>query len=173
MEGADMKNTKSYLVMIGKVMVAAFFLIAVMGIFSNSYAKGKHGSMKYNASIVPQFGTSVKIPENLDVYFYGPADRPYAVIGIIKGTPFDPVMWEPISSDAENIGKWRYLVESYNDMLRNPYWGYDLYGPDGKLFGHWLSYERRTVIKMSKDNKLQVYTPDERSRASEFDRGTN
>ena len=168
-----MKNTKSYLVMIGKVMVAAFFLIAVMGIFLNSYAKGKHGSMKYNASIVPQFGTSVKIPENLDVYFYGPADRPYAVIGIIKGTPFDPVMWEPISSDAENIGKWRYLVQHYNDMLRNPYWGYDLLDPNGKLFGYWLSYERRTVIKMSKDNKLQVYTPDERSRASEYSGGTN
>jgi hypothetical protein len=121
----------------------------------------------------PKFGKSVKIPENLDVYFYGPADRPYAVIGIIKGTPFDPVMWEPISSDAENILKWRYLVESYNDMLRNPYWGYDLFDPNGKLFGHWLSYERRTVIKMSKDNKLQVYTPDERSRASEFGGGTN
>jgi hypothetical protein len=173
MEGADMKNTKSYLVMIGKVMTAVFFLVAVMGVFSDSYAKGKHGSMKYNASIVPKFGTSVKIPENLDVYFYGPADRPYAVIGIIKGTPFDPVMWEPISSDAENIGKWRYLVESYNDMLRNPYWGYDMLDPDGKLFGHWLSYERRTVIKMSKDNKLQVYTPDERSRASEYSGGTN
>jgi hypothetical protein len=88
MEGADMKNTKSYLVMIGKVMTAVFFLVAVMGVFSDSYAKGKHGSMKYNASIVPKFGTSVKIPENLDVYFYGPADRPYAVIGIIKGTPY-------------------------------------------------------------------------------------
>jgi hypothetical protein len=82
-------------------------------------------------------------------------------------------MWEPISSDAENIGKWRYLVESYNDMLRNPYWGYDMLDPNGKLFGYWLSYERRTVIKMSKDNKLQVYTPDERSRASEESGGTN
>ena len=168
-----MKNTKNYLAAIGKVMIAAFFLVAVMGVFSESYAKGKHGSMKYNAAIVPKFGTSVKIPDNLDVYFYGPADRPYAVIGIIKGTPFDPVMWEPISSEAENIGKWRYLVESYNDMLRNPYWGYDLLDPDGKLFGHWLSYERRTVIKVSKDNKLQVYTPDERSRANEYSGGTN
>ena len=168
-----MKNLKTYLTMIGKVMIAAFFLVAVMGIFSNSYAKGKHGSMKYNAAIIPKFATSVNVQENLDVYFYGPADRPYAVIGIIKGAPFDPVMWEPISSDAENIGKWRYLVENYNDMLRNSYWGYDLLDPNGKLFGYWLSYERRTVIKMSKDNKLQVYTPDERSRASEHSGGTN
>jgi hypothetical protein len=168
-----MKNLKNYFVLIGKVMTAVFFLVAVMGIFSNSYAKGKHGSMKYNAAIVPKFAASVTVQENLDIYFYGPADRPYAVIGIIKGTPFDSIMWEPISSDAENIGKWRYLVENYNDMLRNPYWGYDMLDPDGKVFGHWLSYERRTVIKMSKDNKLQVYTPDERSRASEYSGGTN
>ena len=167
-----MKNLKNYFVMLGKVLTAVFFLVAVMGIFSNSYAKGKHGSMKYNAAIVPKFAASVKVQENLDVYFYGPADRPYAVIGIIKGTPFDPIMWEPISSDAENVGKWRYLVENYNDMLRNPYWGYDMLDPNGKLFGYWLSYERRTVIKMSKDNKLQVYTPDETSRASEQSGGT-
>ncbi len=173
MEGTNMKSVKSCLAITGKVMVAAFFLLAIMGIFSNSYAKGKHGSMKYNQAVIPKFATSVNVQENLDVYFYGPADRPYAVIGIIKGTPFDPVMWEPISSDAENIGKWRYLVQNYNDMLRNPYWGYDLLDPNGKLFGYWLSYERRTVIKMSKDNKLQVYTPDERSRASEYSGGTN
>ncbi len=49
----EMKNAKSCLEITGKVMVAAFFLVAVMGIFSNSYAKGKHGSMKYNAAIVP------------------------------------------------------------------------------------------------------------------------
>jgi len=154
-----MKNVKIYLAMISRVMIAAFFLVAVTGVFSDSYAKGKHGSLKYNASIIPKFGSSVPLPTNMDIYFYGPADRPYAVIGIIKGTPFDPIMWEPIATEAENISKWRYLVESYNDMLANPYWGYDMLDPDGKVFGKWLSFERRTVIKMSKENKLQVYTP--------------
>jgi len=160
MEGVSMKNRKSYFVMACSVILMSLFLLAIMGTFSDIYAKGKHGSMKYNAAIIPKFATSVNVQENLDVYFYGWADRPYAVIGIIKGAPFDSVMWEPISSDAENIGKWRYLIENYNDLLANPYWGYDLLDPDGKVFGHWLSFERRTVIKMSKDNKLQVYTPD-------------
>ena len=78
-----------------------------------------------------------------------------------------------IEVDAENILKWRHLIENNNDLLRNPYWGYEMLDPDGKLFGYWLSYERRTVIKMSKDNKLQVYTPDVRTRAREFEGGTN
>ena len=163
-----MKNTNSYLAKVSAVILTSLFFLAVMGAFSDTYAKRKNrGSLKYNAAIAPKFAASVTVQENLDVYFYGPADRPYAVIGIIKGTPFDPVMWEPISSDAENIGKWRYLVENYNDLLENPYWGYDLLDPNGNLFGHWLSFERRTVIRMSKDNKLQVYTPDVRIRAGE------
>ena len=173
MEGVSMKNRKSYFVMASSVILTSLFLLTIIGTFSDIYAKGKHGSMKYNAAIIPKFATSVNVQENLDVYFYGWADRPYAVIGIIKGTPFDSVMWESISSDAENIGKWRDLIENYNDLLRNPYWGYDMLDPDGKLFGYWLSYERRTVIKMSKDNKLQVYTPDVRTRAREFEGGTN
>ena len=159
-----MKNLKCFLAIIGKVMIAAFFLVAVMGVFSDSYAKAKRGSMKYNSAIITRFGSSVPLPTDMDVYFSGPADRPDAVIGIIKGTSFDPNIWRPISHEAENIGKWRYLIENYNDMLHSPYWGYDMLDPDGKVFGKWISTQRRAIIKMTKDNKITVYTPDVGSR---------
>ena len=156
-----MKNCKDYLKSVGVVMMAAFFLFAVLGLFANAFAKGKkYGSLKYNAGIVVKFGSSLPLPDNLDIYFSGPADRPFAVIGIIKGTPFDPNIWRHISMDAENIDKWRYMIENYNDMLDNPYFGYDILDPAGKVVGKWLSYQRSTVIKMTKDNKLTVYTPD-------------
>ena len=155
-----MKNEKSFFTVVGAVILTSLFILVIMGTFSNSYAKGKHGSMKFNSTIITKFESSAKIPENLDVYFYGPADRPDAVIGIIKGTPFDSEGWRPIAHEAEQIGKWRYLIETYNDMLTDPYWSYDLYGPDGKLFGKWISYVRRTVIKTTKDNKISVYPPD-------------
>jgi len=152
---------KSRLVLVGKVVTAIFIIVAVMGLFSNSYAKSKkYGNLKFNSSVVSKFGSSVELPTNMDIYFSGPADRPFAVIAIIKGTPFDPNIWQPISIDAENIGKWRYMIENYNDMLANPYFGYDMLDPDGKVFGKWLSFERRTTIKMTKDNKITVYTPD-------------
>ena len=156
-----MKNCKGYLKSVGVVMMAALFMVAVMGELSSSYARSKKfGSLKFNAAIIAKFGSSVPLPTNLDVYFSGPADRPFAVIGIIKGTPFDPNIWQPISVDAENIGKWRQMIERYNDMLANPYFGYDILDPSGKVVGKWLSYQRDTVIKMTKDNKLTVYTPE-------------
>jgi hypothetical protein len=160
MEVLDMKNEKSLFTVVGAVILTSLFILAVIGTFSNSYAKGKHGSMKFNSAIITKFGSSATLPENLDVYFYGPADRPDAVIGIIKGTPFDSEGWRPIALEAEQIGKWRYLIETNNDLLTDPYWSYDLYGPDGKLFGKWISYVRRTVIKTTKDNKISVYPPD-------------
>jgi hypothetical protein len=160
-EEASMKNCKGYLKSVGVVMMAALFMVAAMGELSNSYAKGKkRGSLKYNPAIIAKFGSSAKLPDNMDIYFSGPADRPFAVIGIIKGTPFDPNIWRPISIEAENIGKWRHMIENYNDMLANPYFGYDILDPNGKVVGRWLSYQRNTVIKMTKDNKLTVYTPD-------------
>ena len=156
-----MKKCKGYLKSFGVVMLAALYLVAFMGLFGNAFAKGKkYGKLKYNPSIVAKFGSSVELPTNMDVYFSGPADRPFAVIGIIKGTPFDPNIWQHISMDAENIGKWRHMIENYNDMLANPYFGYDILDPSGKVVGKWLSYQRNTVIKMTKDNKLTVYTPD-------------
>ena len=155
-----MKNSKEYLKSVSMVMMAALFMVAVMGVFSDLYAKGKRGKLKFNSSIISKFGSSVPLPTNMDVYFSGPADRPFAVIGIIKGTPFDPNIWRPIAMDAENIGKWRYMIENYNDMLDNPYFGYDILDPSGKVVGKWISYQRSTVVKMTKDNKITVYTPD-------------
>jgi hypothetical protein len=158
---ASMKNCTGYLKSVSMVLMAALFMVAAMGELSSSYARSKKfGSLKFNSSIISKFGSSVPLPTNMDVYFSGPADRPFAVIGIIKGTPFDPNIWQPISMDAENIGKWRQMIERYNDMLANPYFGYDILDPSGKVVGKWLSYQRDTVIKMTKDNKLTVYTPD-------------
>jgi hypothetical protein len=160
--GENMKTSINYFKRPVIIIVIAFFVLAVMGVFSDSYAKRskKFGSLKFNSAVISKFGSSVPLPTNLDVYFSGPADRPYAVIGIIKGTPFDPNIWQSISMDAENIGKWRYMIENFNDLLANPYFGYDMLDPDGKVFGKWLSFERRTTIKMTKDNKITVYTPD-------------
>jgi hypothetical protein len=160
--GENMKTSINYFKRPVIIIVIAFLVLAVMGVFSDSYAKRskKFGSLKFNSAVISKFGSSVPLPTNLDVYFSGPADRPYAVIGIIKGTPFDPNIWQSISMDAENIGKWRYMIENFNDLLANPYFGYDMLDPDGKVFGKWLSFERRTTIKMTKDNKITVYTPD-------------
>ena len=156
-----MKSTNSYLAKVSAVILTSLFFLAVMGAFSDTYAKRKNrGSLKYNSAILSKFGSSVPLPTNMDVYFYGPADRPDAVIGIIKGTPFDPNIWRPIAMEAEEIGKWRVMIEQYNDLLMDPYWSYDMLDPDGKVFGKWISHVRRTTIKMTKDNKITVYTPD-------------
>jgi hypothetical protein len=168
MEVADMKNTKSYFTAVSAAILASLFFLAVMGTFSDLYAKSKkHGSLDYNPEIITKFGSSATLPTNMDVYFSGPADRPDAVIGIIKGTPFDSNIWRPIAMEAEEFGKWRYLIQEYNDLLMNPYWSYDMLDLDGKVFGKWLSTERRAVIKMTKDNKITVYTPDVRGRATD------
>jgi hypothetical protein len=167
MERKVMKNTKSCFTTVSAVILTSLFLLAVMGTFSDSYAKSKKlGSLDYNAAIITKFGSSATLPTNFDVYFYGPADRPDAVIAIIKGTPFDANIWRPIAMEAEEIGKWRYLIETYNDLLMDPYWGYDMLDPDGKMFGKWISTERRAIIKMTKDNKITVYTPNVQQRAS-------
>ena len=142
------------------IMTAIFVLVAVMGTFSDSYAKGKFGRLKYNPEVIPKFASSAPLPKDINVFFSGPADRPYAMIGIAKEVPFDANIWQPISEEAENINKWRQMLHDYNDMLANPYFGYDILDPDGKLVGRWISYQRDTVVKMTKDGKLTVYTPD-------------
>ena len=140
-----MKNTRTRLTWIGRVFITAFVLVAVMGLYSNSYAKGKYGRLQYNPEVIPRFASTEPLPDNMDIYFSGPADRPFAMIGIIKGTPFDPNIWRPISEDAENIAKWRKMIHDYNDMLASPYFGYDTLDPNCKVFGKWISFERRTT----------------------------
>jgi len=162
-----MKSVQDRLVLIGRIMAAIFVIIAVTGVFSNSHAQGKYGRLKYNPEIIHRFASSAPLPTDMDVYFSGPADRPYAMIGIIKGVSFDPNIWRPISEEAENINKWRQMIHDYNDMLANPYFGYDILDPAGKIIGKWISYQRDTVVKMTNDNKITVYTPEGPRRMSD------
>lgn len=155
-----MKVIQTHPATTGRILITVFVLAAVMFLYSNSYAKGKYGKLQYNPEVIPKFASSAPMPADMDIYFSGPADRPYAMIGVIKGTPFDPQIWQPISEEAENINKWRQMIRDYNDMLADPYFGYDMIDPQGKIFGKWLSFERRTTIKMTKDGKITVYTPD-------------
>ena len=53
-----MKNMRTHLVLVGKFMTGVVFLIAVMGVFSNSYAKDKFGRLKYNPEVIPKFASS-------------------------------------------------------------------------------------------------------------------
>jgi hypothetical protein len=155
-----MKNVRLNLSLSGRFIMALFVLAALIGTNSNSHAKEKYGRLKYNPEIISKFASYAPLPEDIKIYFSGPADRPYAVIGIAKEVPFDPNIWRPISEEAENIQKWRRMIADYNDMLANPYFGYDMLDPEGKIFGKWISFERQTTIKRTKDGKLNVYTPD-------------
>ena len=78
-----MKNMRTHLVLVGRALTAVVFLIAVMGVFSNSYAKDKFGRLKYNPEVIPRFASSAPLPENINIFFSGPADRPFARIGFI------------------------------------------------------------------------------------------
>ena len=156
-----MKNLRILMALVCKLTAAMYFMIFIMGAFSNASAKDKEfGRLKYNPEIISKFASYAPLPKNIDIYFSGPADRPYAVIGIAKEVPFDPNIWRPIAEEAENINKWRRMLADYNDILANPYFGYDMLDPEGNIFGKWISFERQTTIKRAKDGKLTVYTPD-------------
>ena len=157
-----MNDSRRFFKSIGVFVLSALFILAaILGTFADSYAKSKKfGRLKYNPEVIPKFASSAPLPKDINIFFSGPADRPYAMIGIAKEVPFDPNIWRPISEDAENINKWRQMIHDYNDMLANPYFGYDILDPSGKVVGKWISYQRDTVVKMTKGGKLTVYTPD-------------
>ena len=69
-----------------------------MGAFSSASAGDKEfGRLRYNPEIIPKFASYAPLPEDINIYFSGPADRPYVVIGIAKEVSFDPNIWRPIS----------------------------------------------------------------------------
>jgi hypothetical protein len=68
-----MKRSKGVLV----TLMTAIFLVCVMGTFSDANAKGKFGRLKYNPEVIPKFASSAPLPEDINIYFSGPADRPF------------------------------------------------------------------------------------------------
>ena len=127
-----------------------------------------HGGLKSNKVLLSQ-SDSQTLPTQLNYYYCGRANLPYAVVGIDRSWNFDGKFW----IKAKDMAHVYYLINHLSDL--NPHVGKvmasDILGPGGDHLGIWFSRYHHTPIKVDKENKkVRVSNPYNPNEGSGYNR---
>ena len=145
-----MKNIKKTIVPAVIAAICAFLLTPAVhaGLF-DAYAK-----FKKDPEIRDTFRETKALP-NLNYFYTGRSNLPYAVIGIDPKYVLESRFWNKIETRDMVIDKVDHLmpVPPFNMAASI------ILDANGNQIGIWFSYYTSTIVKFGKDHTLTIYSP--------------
>ena len=126
-----------------------------------SALSGPYGSIVPDGAAHKAFNAFVLDP-NVNYYYSGPDIYPNAVMGLDKAYVLDNDLWKPLEPNPKAFKKMiqdmQYKAQSHGTLQH----GFVIKDPQGKPIGVWYSILsiKTMVVKMGKENKVSIYTPE-------------
>jgi len=126
----------------------------------------RYGGIKADFSVNANFESKTVLADHR-YYYNGRKSIPYAIVGIHTDYTLNTWGWSPIEPAESQLPK--MIERMYQPGLSMPQGG-AIFDPDGKQIGVWFSIWRQTAIKMEGENQVNIYSPYNPNRLSEFPR---
>jgi hypothetical protein len=117
---------------------------------------GNYGHIQRSREAGRSFENFQIYPDH-NYYISGPANIPYAIIGIHRDYTLKTSLWKRVDLTSEQLRMWLDL--GMQGTLGFPPGGSYIFGPDGQKIGLWYSIFRGTVVKMENGNIVVVHPP--------------
>ena len=117
---------------------------------------GNYGNIQRSREAGRSF-ENFQVYDDHNYYFSGPANSPYAIIGIQKDYVLKTRLWKRVDLTPEKLKSWLNL--GMQGTLGFPPAGGYILGPDREKIGIWYSIFNGTVVKMENDNIVVVHPP--------------
>ena len=112
-----------------------------------------YGRIKRSPEITQAF-QSYKVEPDYKYYYYGPANYPYAIIGIDPAYHLSSNVWREIDPETESFEKMVYRVwgGDYHSTIS----GASILSPTGEKVGTWYSSIWFVAIRFEENNRIAV-----------------
>ncbi len=134
----------------------SFFTIMLLSIIILWGCSGNYGLIQRSREAGRSF-ENFQVFDDHVYYFSGPANIPYAIIGIHKDYELKTKLWKKVDLTSEQLRMWLDLGMQ-GTLGYHPYGSY-IYGPDRQKIGIWYSIFNGTIVKMENDNIVVVHPP--------------
>jgi len=134
----------------------SFFTIIVLTIVMLWGCTGNYGNIQRSREAGRSF-ENFQVYADHHYYFSGPANIPYAIIGIHENYTLKTGLWKRVDLTSDQLRMWLDL--GMQGTLGFPPSGSYIFGPDGQKIGIWYSIFKGTVVKMENDNVVVVHPP--------------
>jgi hypothetical protein len=134
----------------------SFLIIMLLSIMILWGCSGNYGLIQRSREAGRSF-ENFQVFDDHVYYFSGPANIPYAIIGIHKDYELKTKLWKKVDLTSEQLRMWLDL--GMQGTLGYPPYGSYIYGPNRENIGIWYSIFNGTVVKMENDNIVVVHPP--------------
>ncbi len=117
---------------------------------------GNYGIIQKSREAGKSFENFQVYPDH-NYYFSGPANIPYAIIGIHKDYNLKTRLWKKVDLTSEQLKMWLDL--GMQGTLGFSPGGSYIFGPHGQKIGIWYSIFNGTIVKMENDHIVVVHPP--------------
>lgn len=115
-----------------------------------------YGILRYSPEIDQKFKNNQLLPDH--TYYYSGFQRiPYGIIGIDNNYTLRSSAWKPLELDPTVLKQLAYRMENVYSL--NPR-GASILDPEGNQVGIWYSSQKQTKIRIEKDRRIVVVTPE-------------
>ncbi len=143
-------------ILIQRIKPFILFTVMLMTIMILWGCSGNYGLIQRSREAGRSFET-YQVYDDHNYYFSGPANIPYAIIGIHKDYELKTRLWKRVDLTSDQLRVWLDL--GMQSSLGFPPHGSYIFGPDGQKIGIWYSIFSGTVVRMENDNVVVVHPP--------------
>lgn len=119
-----------------------------------------YGGFVPDDTVTKQF-EAYQMEPDMNYYFSGSESYPNAIMGLKKRFMLDNDLWQPIKPDPQYFSKLIYGMRYKSRETGAFQHGFIMQSPGGEPIGVWYSgLTTKMRVRMGKDNKVVVYTPD-------------
>ena len=140
-----------------KIVVSGILLTIMILFYACAAFMANFGRNQRSSEARDKFESFQVVP-NYDYYYIGSNVRPDAVIAVDKSYTVTSVgIWTKVVTDRKEI---KFLVETMQNNLSYPPYGYTMLDPKGKQIGLYYSRWDPWPVKMEGENMVWIYPPD-------------
>lgn len=143
-----------------KIMMSAVLILLCLLAGCSVYS-GRYGSIILDDTARKSF-ESFKVDSSMNYYYSGSDASPNAIIGLKKEYELDNDLWKPVKPDDMVFKRLVRGIQHIGDFYQMPLHGFVMKDDQGKPIGIWYSVlsVKTRILKMGKENKVVVYTPE-------------
>ena len=117
----------------------------------------RYGKLERSREVTRAFETLQPSPQ-LNYYWYGLGNIPYAIIGIEKSYRLRPGAWQPVELTPQILRGWIRQMDIVYDGF--PPYGFRILDDDGEQIGVWYSSKQWTTVILEGENQVAVIAPE-------------
>lgn len=117
----------------------------------------RYGKLERSREVTRAFET-LQPPPELNYYWYGLGNIPYAIIGIEKSYRLRPGLWKPVELTLQILRGWIRQMDIVYDGF--PPYGFQILNDRGEQIGIWYSSKQWTTVILEDGNQVAVIAPE-------------